>query len=118
MSYDIELKCPVTKKTIVFDFTHQIRGGTYAIHGNNKAELNITYNYAPIFYKLFPKEGIRTLYGMTGAESIPVLMKAIDKLKDDVSDNYWECTEGNVKISLNQLLTFAKLRLDGIWSGD
>lgn len=118
MSYDIELVCPVLKKTIVFDFTHQIKGGTYAIGGSDKAELNITYNYAPIFYKLFPKEGIRSLYGLSGAESIPILMEAIDKLKDDVSNNYWECTEGNVKKSLYQLLSFAKLRPDGIWLGD
>ena len=118
MSYDIELKCPVTKKTIDFDFTHQIKGGTYAIGGSDKAELNITYNYSPIFYKLFPEEGIRSLYGLSGAESIPMLMKAIDKLKDDVSDNYWECTEGNAKIALYQLLSFAKLRPDGVWAGD
>ena len=118
MSYDIDLICPVTKEPIDLGFTHQIKGGTYAVDGTNKAELNVTYNYAPIFYKLFPEEGIRLLYNLSGAESIPILIEAIDKLGNDVSRDYWECTEGNVKKVLNQLLAFARLRPDGIWSGD
>jgi len=118
MSYDIDLNCPVTNKVIGFEFKHDIKGGTYAIGGSDEASLNITYNYAPIFYKLFPKNGIRTLYNMSGAESIPLITGAIDKLSDNTSANYWECTEGNVKKSLYQLLSFAKLRPDGVWNGD
>ena len=36
----------------------------------------------------------------------------------NVSNNYWEPTEGNVKVALLQLLELAKMRPDGIWDGD
>jgi hypothetical protein len=55
---------------------------------------------------------------MTGEESIPLLKDSISKLADDVSEDYWESTEGNVKQSLLGLLIFAQLRPDGIWEGD
>lgn len=118
MSYDIDLNCPVTNKVIELDFKHNMKGGTYAVGGTNEASLNVTYNYAPIFYKLFHENGIRVLYGMSGAESISLLSEAIHKLSNDVSKDYWKCTEGNVKKVLHQLLSFAKMRPDGIWSGD
>ena len=118
MSYDIDLNCPVTGKVIEFDSPHDIKGGTYRIGGTLCAELNITYNYSTIFYKLFPEKGIRILYGMTGADSISLLTEAISKLSDDISEDYWKCTEGNVKKVLYQLVSFAKLRPDGVWNGD
>lgn len=118
MSYDIELVHPVTKETLELDSTHQMRGGTYAVGGTHKAELNITYNYAKHFVRTIGPEGIRTLYGMTAVDSIPVLTKAINLLKDDVDPDYWKATEGNAKSSLIQLLTLAKMRPDGIWQGD
>lgn len=63
-------------------------------------------------------EGIRTIYGMTGAESIPVLEAAAAKLSDEVSDDYWEATEGNAKRPLLQLAAMARIRPDGVWDGD
>lgn len=57
-------------------------------------------------------------YGMTGAESIPVLEAAAAKLSDEVSDDYWEATEGNAKRALLQLLAMARMRPDGVWDGD
>ena len=118
MSYDIDLLDPVTKKTIELDFPHAMRGGTYAVGGDTRASLNITYNYARFFYATMGDDGIRTLYGKTGAESIPILQSAIGQLGDDVSDNYWDDTEGNAKQALCQLLALAKMRPDGVWSGD
>ena len=119
MSYDIELLDPITKKVIKFDFNHQIKGGTYALGGDNTAWLNVTYNYAPYYYKYIDKEkGIRSLYGKTGAETIPILKNAISKLKDDIVEDYWEPTEGNAKAALLNLLAFAQMRPDGVWYGD
>jgi len=118
MSYDIDLKDPVTKEVIEFDEPHLMRGGTYAIGGTTEASLNITYNYGKHYHRVFGEKGIRTIYGMTGAESIPVLEKVISELGDDVSDNYWEPTEGNAKRPLFQLIALAKMRPDGIWDGD
>jgi hypothetical protein len=118
MSYDISLQDPITKETIEFDEPHQIAGGTYAIGGTCEAWLNVTYNYAPHFKKALGENGIRTIYGMTGAESIPMLQDAISKLGDDVDPDYWKPTEGNAKKALCGLLAFAQMRLDGIWDGD
>jgi hypothetical protein len=55
---------------------------------------------------------------MTGADSIPVLQVAADWLDDDLSENYWEPTEGNAKKALLQLIALAKMRPDGVWEGD
>ena len=96
MSYDISLCDPVTKETLHTGEAHFMAGGTRSVGGTTELWLNITYNYSRWYYRpgVFPKGtqeigGIRTLYGMTGAESIPVLKKAIEmltNLKEDISD--------------------------------
>lgn len=115
-------------------------GGTRSVGGTTELWLNITYNYSRWYYRpgVFPKGtqkigGIRTLYGMTGADSIPVLKKAIEmltNLKEDISDEekkkfeeqwatgYWMPTRENAIKPLHQLLAFAQMRPDGIWRGD
>ena len=118
MRYDISLVDPVTKETLEVERPHQIRGGTYAVGGTTEAWLNITYNYGRFYYEVFGEKGIRTIYGMTGAESIPVIKKAMDKLGDDVDPDYWKPTQGNAKRALAGLLALAQLRPDGIWDGD
>lgn len=117
MSYDIELLDPITKETLQLDNPHHMRGGTYAIGGTTYMQLNVTYNYSKHFV-LIGEEGIRSIYGKTGAESIPVLQRCIDALGDDIDEDYWEPTEGNAKRALLQLLSLAKMRPDGVWSGD
>ena len=135
MSYDIYLKDPVTKEVIEFDEKHEMRGGMYAIGGTKEAWLNITYNYSNWYYKdyAFGEKGIRTIYGMSGAESIPVLKKVIQslentnedlseeeikELKDQGVNGYWLPTKENAIKPLYQLLAMAQLRPDGIWEGD
>lgn len=118
MSYDISLRDPVTHETLMVDDPHQLRGGTYAMYGTKEAWLNITYNYGGHYRRVFGEKGIRTIYGMSGAESIPVLKAAIDQLKDDATDDYWEASEGNAKRALYGLLALAQMRPDGVWDGD
>lgn len=118
MSYDIELLDPNTKETILLKTSHNLKGGTYNPYGTNEAWLNITYNYGNIFKKVLGENGIRTIYGMSASESIPLLEKAIKELNDDISKDYWKATEGNAQKALIDLLYFAKCRPDGIWSGD
>ena len=144
MSYDLYLVDPISRKTLELDAAHQMRGGTYAMGGTTECRLNITYNYAKHFWRVFEElpaprplapewmhkmaavdreipdavTGIRTLYGLSGAESLPILNLAIARLKDDVTDNYWDGTEGNAKRALIQLRALATLRPDGIWDGD
>lgn len=118
MSYDIRLVHPVTKKTLLLDSPHFMRGGTYNLFGESEAQLNVTYNYASHYYRVFGQKGIRTLYGKSGAETTSLLKTAIDQLGDDVDDDYWKPTEGNAKAALFQLLALAQMRPDGIWEGD
>ena len=40
------------------------------------------------------------------------------RLADDVSEDYWEATEGNAKRAILQLVALAKMRPDGVWDGD
>jgi len=118
MSYDIDLTDPVTGEVLQLDEPHQMKGGTYALGGSREASINITYNYAPHFRDLFGDKGIRWLYGKSAAETMANLEEAAGMLGDDVSENYWEPTEGNAKRSLHQLIALARLRPDGIWRGD
>ena len=118
MSYDISLQDPVSGDTLELDSPHQLKGGTYALGGTTQCHLNVTYNYGKHYYRVFGEKGIRTIYGLSGVDSIPVLEKAISQLGDEVHPDYWEPTEGNAKRALVQLLTLAKLRPDGIWNGD
>lgn len=119
MSYDVELVHPVTGKTLELDEPHQMKGGTYCVGGTRLAELNVTYNYSRHFRRvLHESKGIRSIYGMTGAESLPVLQRAAAELADDVDDDYWKATEGNAKAALLQLIALARLRPDGVWKGD
>lgn len=125
MSYDISLHCPVTKEIILFDEPHQMRGGTYAIGGTRSAELNITYNYGDYYYEVYEENGIREIYGKTGAESVPILENMIQRIRDKYgkecekeSGNYWDKIPSNALKPLYQLITMAKMRPDGIWQGD
>jgi hypothetical protein len=129
MSYDLGLIDPITGATLELDAPHQMKGGTYCLGGCATASINITYNYSEHFYRVIPaldpesdedskRGGIRSIYGLTGAESIPVLEKAVAQLGDDVSKDYWESTEGNAKQALLQCLALARMRPDGMWAGD
>lgn len=118
MSYDIWLVDPVTKERLETDAPHQMRGGTYALGGTTRLHLNITYNYSPLYYRAFGEKGIRTIYGMTGADSIHVLQAAAAQLGDETDSDYWKATEGNAKRPLYQLIALAKMRPDGVWEGD
>ena len=62
--------------------------------------------------------GVRTIYGLTGAESLPFLDRAISLLADDVDADYWRATDGNAKRALVQLRALAAMRPDGLWAGD
>lgn len=135
MSYDISLREPVTGEQVYFDEPHQMKGGTYALGGTNEAWLNIIYNYARWYYRndVFGKDGIRAIYGMIGADSIPIIeraIKALENCKENLSDEeikkfeeggstgYWLPTRENAIKPLYQLLAMAKMRPDAVWEGD
>mgnify|MGYP000864133812 CR=1 FL=1 len=126
MSYDINLLDPIAKNVIKINDVHFLRGGTYKLGGSTELSLNMTYNYSKILHQVLQpestpsreKSGIRSLYGMTALEAIPILEAAISNLKDDFDQDYWKPTEGNTKRALNNLLTMCKMRPDAIIDGD
>jgi hypothetical protein len=118
MSYDIDLCDPVTGDVLELDDVHHMRGGTYCVGGTREASMNVTYNYSRHYYRVMGDKGIRTIYGMTGAASLPVLDAAIVALGDETDGDYWKPTEGNAKQALCCLRTLAAMRPDGVWSGD
>jgi len=137
VSYDIYLTDPVTGDVLELDAPHHMRGGTYQIGGTTRAHLNVTYNYFEHLCRVFvsldvprpkapewmheaaePVHGIRTIYGLTGAESLPLLDRAVGMLGDETDSDYWKPAEGNVKRALMQLRALAVMRPDGVWSGD
>lgn len=118
MSYDIYLCDPVSKAVLELQDNHFMTGGTYAIGGTSEMHLNVTYNYRKAFVKTMGEDGIRTIYGMSAIDTIPLFDKAIAELADDKTDNYWDPTEGNAKSALIQLRALAKMRPDGVWRGD
>ena len=117
MSYDIDLKDPVTKEVIQLPVKHLMTGGTFEADYDEKtgrfapkpireAHHNITYNYSSYYYdaaegddRFFgqlpddyksevPRNlGIRGIYGKTGAESIPMLEDLIQRIESKYKKN-------------------------------
>lgn len=118
MSYDIWLENDLGEIETLYKPIKMIMG-TIRVGGETEANANITYNYAPIFYKYIDEEeGIRWLYGKKAKNTVDKLESTISKLKDDISEDYWECTEGNAKRSLENLLNLAKMFPESRWNGD
>ena len=105
MSYDIEA-IDTNGNVIMFEEKHNYTGGTYAVGGTEKAWLNITYNYAEVIDR-FVQEGINGLDGNSVRICVGDLTSAVVALNDDVAEDYWEPTEGNVKAALKNLLHLA-----------
>lgn len=140
MSCDIRLLDPATKEVLELEAPHQMRSGTYALGGTREMWLNITYNYSDWYSRggVFPdggdgRGGIRSIYGLTGIQSIPILKNAIavleamteDISREDLEDckmqgvtGYWLPTRANAIKPLYSLLAFAQARPDGVWDGD
>ena len=120
MSYDIWLS---NERMNIHTSSQQIQeGGTQVMAGTNECQLNITYNYGPLFYEVFPESsapdhglGIRWLYGKTGEESIPVLEKAVGLLGTERDSDYWKATTVNAGYSLGILLDWAREFPQGKW---
>ena len=115
MSYYIELQDAKSHEVLEINEPHYMRGCNFQLGGSTELSLSVTYNYSSIFKKVMGEKGIRNIDGKTGQESIKILSDAILKLKDNISDNYWDATEGNAKRSLQYLKTMAEMRPDGIW---
>lgn len=101
MSYDIYI-LDQKGKQLYSDKPLDLRGGTYAVGGTKELWLNVTYNYGKHF-------DFRQLDKKSCKEVISVIEERMAKLQDDVDDDYWKATEGNVKLALNDLLKLCNL---------
>lgn len=150
MSYDIYLKEKSTGETIDLPVKHVMAGGTCcaeydeatgesSVKPITEAWLNITYNYSRYYSEAaegddrfygeddegqYKNQGIRGIYGKTGAESIPMLKDMAERIQRKVetesilAKDYWTPTAANAVNPLYQLIAFAELRPDGVWDGD
>ena len=117
MSYDLYLRDPKTGNTAIVPDGHDLRGSAYRVGGNDQAWLNVTFNYSVHFARVFGEPGLRSIYGLTGRQSIPVLTAAINALGTDVVEDYWAPTEGNARRTLENLRSLAAGCPDAIWTG-
>lgn len=112
MSYDIYLRDAVSQEIIALPYKHQLNGATYCLGGTKELIFNITFNYAGIYDQY--GFHVAQLNGLTAVAAMPILEGVISRLDDDVTDNYWEATEGNAKQALVSLLTMCQLRPDAV----
>jgi hypothetical protein len=88
---------------------HFQEGGTQVLGGSDSAELNVTYNYAKHF-------DFRSLHKKVAFQTVAPLAEAIMRLNTDVDKNdYWNPTEGNVRLTLKTLLSWAGLHPFSWW---
>lgn len=126
MGYSIYIVDRETKKRIDLDNYPKFNGmrindygSTYCPNGRTDLANDITYNYYPIFKKLFGTDSIRAIYGKPLAESKVIIRNALSVLTNgplehpdewnydnwlESINDYWECTVENVKKALKQLL--------------
>lgn len=74
MSYDIRIIDPVTHEPVMLEHSHYIQGGTYAEDGTSELCFNITYNYAPFYYRAETLGESTKVYGEVPVDGcLPVL---------------------------------------------
>ena len=83
-------------------------GGTYALGGSDKADLNVTYNYGKHF-------DFEQLNGKTGKATQKLLDEAVEKLGTIRDHDYWNPTEGNVGRACSILAKWAHQYPKGVW---
>ena len=89
MSYDIRIVDKETKMPIMLENKHDIIGGTYAVGGTRELWLNITYNYAPFFRKVFSMQGtdgIHCIDGENAASTTAWMVAGRSNPGEDVGD--------------------------------
>lgn len=111
MSYDVSLVNPTTGIVLPAGETFQ-EGGTYAVGGTDRCELNITSNYREVFGDL-----VVDLDHLVARLTIPRLEKFVQEWAHATpyERDYWAPTPGNAKKAIERLLTFAYVHPTGLW---
>ena len=87
-------------------------------------DFNITFNVSPMLYAAITEDGIRAIYGKTGAEALPILrdMRSFfednqEKLTAMEPENKWGTFENTYKCLCKMVLASMN-NPDKKWSGD
>lgn len=113
MGYDIYIVDKAGNK-LHSPVKHNIRGSTCCVGGTTDLWLAVTYNYSKQFIKAFEQpDGIGCLNGKPSMTAITMIHDAMNRLGDDVTDRYWDSTEGNAKAALANLIQLCALGADG-----
>lgn len=123
MSYDIAIICKCCEQPLKFETPQHLVASnvpfdpvTETILPRSEAKTNITFNYGKHFRVALGGEGVYSLHGKPVAETLSALREAISKLGEDVTDNYWDATEGNAKRALETLVQMAEaVGVKGYW---
>lgn len=112
MSYDISIIDNKTNNIIESSYPEYIDGYDYS----KPLYLSITFNYSSILSKAFNnKKGIYLLNNRKVSDTINIIEIAINRLKNEINDDYWSATEGNVKFALLKLYQMSLLGQGGVW---
>lgn len=107
MSYDIEVLNP-EGQVVQLPRKHSLTGGTYEEGGSHSAELNVTYNYSPIYRQY--GFSIRDLGGLSPGDASERLRAVIAAMPEEPPcDNYWRATVGNARKALVDLAALIEL---------
>lgn len=90
------------------DVPPHTEGGTFAMGGIDRAELNVTYNYRDLFD--FDK-----LHGKKALDTVDVLRSAVARLGTERHTDYWKPTSGNAGYAASILLRWAEVYPDAVW---
>lgn len=151
MGYSIRLERGRSRSKIVLPRLGDLPvGSTYMLgdpgHVVRECDLrlNITYNYSWYFGKALGGDGVRRIYGMKGADALPLLERASAKLARmaateeksgrpldprpvfpegemdmaEWSENYWNQCAANAKRAVDGLIALARIAPRFTFNGD
>lgn len=90
-------------------------GGTYALGGVPRAELNVTYNYGRCYREAVGHNLMDFLQDKEAGETLDTLRAVVEKLGTEQTPDYWEPTPGNAGHAAAVLLKWAEQHPDAMW---
>ena len=91
-------------------------GGVVCLNRDSTdASVSVTYNYGALFREAGLPDGMRSLQGKTGAETLQMLKAGAAYLGTRRSADYWEATPGTAGVILALLASWAEAYPDAVW---